>query len=165
MEVKQEKIEVDAKSLMGVINDQLMRWLMLFNAGPGVEPPKWIIEYKPAEDLERRAKRDQILVDMGVPFPVSHAQFVYQIPEPEGAEPLLAPIKTAAPTPPAQSAIPQFQESGIPPDLADGIQDVERLVAGSVEAAARAVYAPLLKQILDEAEAAIQKKKPSRSPL
>jgi phage gp29-like protein len=145
---------------MEVINDQLLRWLMLFNAGPDVVPPKWCIEYQQPEDLETRAKRDQILVDMGLPYPVAHAQYVYQIPEPDGDEPVLKPIeKTAnAANPDTMPPPGGSQFADIPSDIASGVEDTDRLAESSIRAAAQQIYAPLIKRILDQSAIALKKK-------
>ena len=188
MDVKQEKIQVDAKSLMGVINDQLMTWLMLFNAGPEVAVPRWTVEYQQQEDLKTRAERDKLLVEMGVPYPVSYAQYVYKIPEVEAGEAILAP--QSKPGNPAEGGNPlaappsggnrgenappggtadgtknmSFAELGsadaahVPEDIRGGVMDAERLITASIQDAARRVYAPMLDRILAEAEQAVKKK-------
>ncbi len=79
-EVRFEKIAADARDLMSVVNDQLLRWLFLFNFGPDVPRPRWTIALDPPEDLRARIEIDERLARLGVPIPLTHAQRTYSIP-------------------------------------------------------------------------------------
>ena len=79
-EVRFEKIATDARDLMSVINDQLLRWLFLFNFGPDVHPPKWAIQLDAPEDLRQRIEIDERLARLGAPLPLSYLQRTYSIP-------------------------------------------------------------------------------------
>ena len=79
-EVRFEKIATDARDLMSVINDQLLRWLFLFNFGPDVRPPKWTIQLDAPEDLRQRIEIDERLARLGAPLPLSYLQRTYSIP-------------------------------------------------------------------------------------
>ena len=89
-EVRFEKIASDARDLMSVINDQLLRWLFLFNFGPGVQPPKWHISLDPPADLAARIEIDERLARLGVPLPVSYFQRTYSLPAPQPGETIIA---------------------------------------------------------------------------
>jgi len=79
-EVRFEKIAADARDLMSIVNDQLLRWLFLFNFGPDVPRPRWTIPLDPPEDLRARIEIDERLARLGVPIPLTHAQRTYSIP-------------------------------------------------------------------------------------
>ena len=85
-EVRFEKIAADARSLMSVINDQLLRRLFLFNFGPGVAPPRWTIPLDPPQDLVARIEIDRQLAELGVPLPLGYLQRTYSIPAPAPGE-------------------------------------------------------------------------------
>lgn len=78
--VRFEKVAADARDLMSVVNDQLLRWLFLFNFGPEVQPPHWTIQLDPPADLRQRIEIDERLARLGVPLPLSYFQRTYAIP-------------------------------------------------------------------------------------
>jgi phage gp29-like protein len=88
-QVRFEKVAADARDLMAVINDQLLRRLFLFNFGPEVKPPRWSIQLDPPADLSRRIEIDQRLAQLGVPLPLSYVQRTYSIPAPAPDEAIL----------------------------------------------------------------------------
>ena len=79
-QVRFEKVTADARDLMAVINDQLLRWLFLFNFGPDLRAPRWTISLDPPADLRQRIEIDERLAHLGVPLPLSHLQRTYSIP-------------------------------------------------------------------------------------
>jgi len=89
-EVRQDILEYDCTCTMETIQRGLVEPLVDFNHGPRDKYPKFQIKFQPPEDLEALAKRDKILiVDMGMPVPMSYMRDTYGIPEPEGDEPVL----------------------------------------------------------------------------
>ncbi|MFQ5818134.1 MAG: DUF935 family protein, partial [Terriglobia bacterium] len=106
-QVRFEKIAADARDLMAVVNDQLLRWLFLFNFGPDVPTPRWAIALQPPEDLRERIAIDERLARLGLPIPLTYAQRTYSIPAAIPGETTLASSNTlsnpAAPVPPAES--------------------------------------------------------------
>ncbi len=82
-EVRFDKVAADARDLMSVINDQLLRWLFLFNFGPDVAVPRWSVQLDPPEDLRQRIEIDERLARLGVPLPLTHLQRVYSVPTPQ----------------------------------------------------------------------------------
>jgi phage gp29-like protein len=167
-EVRQEKKEADGKSLMECINDQLIDLIMLFNAGPGVPPPRWNLKYQPPADLNGLAERYERLVKIGVPVPVSHAQFTFGIPEAQPGEAMLKLAPTAATMAAgatgaaadgtSSGADGTVFDDGLPPDVADGVRDLIKLEDGAVKAA-QELYAPLIKQAIDAATETVAGKK------
>ena len=85
-EVRFEKVAADARDLMSVINDQLLRWLFLFNFGPDVPTPHWTIALDPPEDLRQRIEIDERLARLGAPLPLGYLQRTYSIPAPQQGE-------------------------------------------------------------------------------
>jgi phage gp29-like protein len=85
-EVRFEKVAADARDLMAVINDQLLRWLFLFNFGPDVRPPRWVISLDPPADLRQRIDIDERLARLGAPLPLTYLQRTYSLPAPAPGE-------------------------------------------------------------------------------
>jgi len=85
-EVRFEKVAADARDLMSVVNDQLLRWLFLFNFGPDVAAPRWTIALDPPEDLRQRIEIDERLARLGAPLPLGYLQRTYSIPSPQAGE-------------------------------------------------------------------------------
>ncbi len=89
-EVRFEKVAADARDLMSVINDQLLRWLFLFNFGPDVPTPRWTIALDPPEDLRQRIEIDERLARLGAPLPLGYLQRTYSLPAPQDGEDTLS---------------------------------------------------------------------------
>jgi len=85
-EVRFEKVAADARDLMAVINDQLLRWLFLFNFGPEVPTPRWTIALDPPDDLRQRIEIDERLARLGAPLPLTYLQRTYSLPSPQPGE-------------------------------------------------------------------------------
>jgi phage gp29-like protein len=85
-EVRFEKVAADARDLMSVVNDQLLRWLFLFNFGPDVPAPRWTLALDPPDDLRQRIEIDERLARLGAPLPLSYLQRTYSLPAPQAGE-------------------------------------------------------------------------------
>ncbi|MFQ5926173.1 MAG: DUF935 family protein [Terriglobia bacterium] len=105
-QVRFEKIAADARDLMAVINDHLLRWLFLFNFGPDVPRPRWTISLDPPEDLRSRIAIDERLARLGLPIPLTYAQRTYSIPAPAPEEATLASANTLSNPAPLSGAGP-----------------------------------------------------------
>ncbi len=85
-EVHSDTLEKKAISLCmasaGVINDQLVRPLVLWNFGPAAPMPKWGYEIGQAEDLDKALNRDQTLQAMGLPMSQGYLYRKYSVPAP-----------------------------------------------------------------------------------
>lgn len=66
--VRNEYIESDARALMAVVNEQLIRWLVDFNFGEGVAAPRWTIDTSKDEDLAEQMSVDERMIRLGVPL-------------------------------------------------------------------------------------------------
>jgi phage gp29-like protein len=86
-----------AGALEDVINDQLVKRLVMWNYGPqAVETllPKWTIDKENEDDLVQRSQVDERLQRMGVPIPKSYALKKYAIPELGAGDEELKPLQT-----------------------------------------------------------------------
>lgn len=126
-EVRAEKIESDARSLMAVINWQLIRPLVTLNFGPDAPMPRFVIEYEEGEDLQSLATVGKTIVDMGVPLAAGEVRERFGWREPEGDE---ATTERAAAGPAAPAL---FAE------LPRGVDDAERITLLGVERGARVI--------------------------
>jgi phage gp29-like protein len=96
-QVRDEKIEADAKFLMYVINQYLVKPIVLYNFGPSVPLPLWVIKYDPKRDLSADSVVDERLVKLGLKIGTKSTYEKYQIPEPaEGEEVLEAAEQSAS---------------------------------------------------------------------
>ena len=84
--VRSEYAEFDAKALMAVINEQLVRPLVNFNFGPDVQPPRWVIDTTQEEDLVEQLEVDRGLVAAGVPLSLDYFYRRYRRPAPGAGE-------------------------------------------------------------------------------
>jgi len=88
--VESKKIEKDAKALMVVINQRIVRPLVFYNFGPNAKLPKWCLQYEQGEDLNTMAERyGKLRNEVGLPLPKKHTYEVFQIPEPEDEDDML----------------------------------------------------------------------------
>ena len=93
-ETKQEYTADDCELLCDSLNRQLTKPVVDLNYANVTEYPRLVIHYEPPEDLVQEAKRDDLLVKMGVPISVKYFHGKYNIPEPaEGEETVMPPPK------------------------------------------------------------------------
>jgi phage gp29-like protein len=90
-EVRAEKIEADAKSLMLAVNTRLVWPLVLLNHGPVARPPVWAIQYDPGADLNSAINWLQRLWQMRVQIPKDYVYQTFQIPMPAEGEDIIEP--------------------------------------------------------------------------
>ncbi|MBI3737209.1 DUF935 family protein [Candidatus Sumerlaeota bacterium] len=84
--VRFDYIRSDASLLMGVVNSQLVRWIMDFNFGPESAAPRWSVDLNPDLDSDLEAKIDKQLLQMGVPIPLRYFYDKYRRPAPVAGE-------------------------------------------------------------------------------
>ena len=146
-DVRNEKKEVDAKGLMGAINQQLIRPLVTLNYGPQVAAPRWVIDYEDGEDLGAVAERDERLVGMGVPMPVSYFVKRYQLPEFEQDDEVVRPLTRG----PSGAAV-----AGESPDeFTDPPHREPEVVAAAAVGQASPVYAAMVERVMERAAAGL----------
>jgi hypothetical protein len=89
-QLKQDRLQAAADFVADIFNEQIIPSIIRINYGDEEELP--VCRFlQQNEGTYQDAQRDQILVNMGVPIPVSHIRKKYSIPEPEGDEEILAP--------------------------------------------------------------------------
>ncbi len=69
-----------SKAVMAVVNEQLVKPLVLWNFGPDAPLPSWQIEVKDGEDLVERLSVDAGLQRMGKKFTVGYVTERYDVP-------------------------------------------------------------------------------------
>jgi len=79
-ETKNQRSIFVANALMSVVNDQLVRPLVLWNYGPNALMPAWTIEVKEGEDLESRLTIDSGLQRMGKKYSAGYVSERYGVP-------------------------------------------------------------------------------------
>src|SRR5215831_4425250 len=95
-QLKQDRLEAACDYVAGVFNEQLIPSIIRLNYGDQDELPTCRF-LEDTEGTLQDAQRDKILIDAGMPIPVSHMRKKYSIPEPEGDEEILEPPPPPAP--------------------------------------------------------------------
>ncbi len=140
-EVRKEKKEVDARSLMRVVNEQIIGPFVTLNFGPAVERPRWVIDFEEGEDQLAISERDDRLARLGVPIPHSYFRERYELPEPQDGEDVVQ-IGTGG------GEGGEFAEF-------EGDDPEPGLVAGMGVRGARGLYASWIQELLTKAAAQI----------
>ena len=84
--VRSEYVEADARALENVVNSQLVRYMVDFNFGPGIDAPRWTIDTTRDDHLEREIAIDRQLIETGIALPESYFHEKYKRPAPVGQE-------------------------------------------------------------------------------
>lgn len=79
------------KAVAGVLNQQLIRPLVLWNFGPKAPMPRWGFDVEQAEDLDKKLNREKILQGMGLSFTEGYLRKTYEIPAPEATDVIVQP--------------------------------------------------------------------------
>jgi phage gp29-like protein len=108
-QVRAEKKEADSKFLMRVINQCLVKPLVLFNFGPSTPLPLWVIDYKPRTDESADSIIYTRYAGAGLKIPTKFIYEKHNIPQPTEDEECL--------TAPAQA--PRTPSTGVDPAAAD----------------------------------------------
>lgn len=91
-EVRHDLTQADAKALAVTVRRDIIRPLVEYNFGCGVNIPFFTFDCEEAEDLKERVEILKTLVcDMGLKVPESHIYKKFNIPEPEDGEAVLQP--------------------------------------------------------------------------
>ena len=143
-QLKQDRLEAAAEYVADIFNEQLIPSIIRLNYCEETETPtcRFLQEN---EGTFQDAQRDQILVNIGLPIPVSHMRKKYSIPEPEGDEEVLTP---PAPKPPP---------SGSAPTSADGKSLADKAADGEPVDQQQKDRADAQKQKQDEVAARLEK--------
>jgi len=90
-QLKQDRLEAASEFVADVFNTQLIPSILRLNYGDADEPPtcRFLQEN---EGTLQDAQRDQILINSGAPYPLSHMRKKYSIPQPEPGEEVMVPL-------------------------------------------------------------------------
>jgi phage gp29-like protein len=148
-QLKQDRLEAASDYVADVFNGQLIPSILRLNYGNDDEAPvcRFLEEN---EGSYQDAQRDQILVNIGTPIPLSHIRKKYSIPEPEGDEEVLVP-PVAQVKPP--TTLGPSQEDSLTQKAAEG-QPVSQQQQDRQDKVTKAVQSRLSRIVLipDDAE-------------
>lgn len=107
-----KEVEVALK-MQAIINDQLVRPLVLWNFGPTVPMPKFTVASEDEQDLVQRILVDRAAQGMGVPITKQYMQETYGFPKPGPKDEVLKPPTGIAATAISSGAsqIPGFSDA------------------------------------------------------
>jgi phage gp29-like protein len=147
----QREIEL-ARALESIINDQLVKNLVLWNYGTNVPMPRWCIETGDPEDLAIRVRIDQGLQNMGLKFTERYLRDMYNVPNPAPDDVFVTPTAAAA-TPAFRPLAPGLPDDASFSDAqgAKAQQDVNRLLQ-QFRSEAHDIFSNRVIQIADEVE-------------
>ena len=97
-QVRSDLLRADAEDLSETITEQLIWPMVGFNFGFEKMLPTFRLIVEEPEDRQMLAQTHKVLVEIGVPIPLSFAQKKYGIPAPVGDEPLLSMSRSASPS-------------------------------------------------------------------
>ncbi len=89
--VKDEKAVSLARNVERVLNDQIIRNLVLWNYGPNAPMPKATLDKADEDDLTQRVNVDKTVQSMGYPITQDYIQETYGIPLPAEGDVVLKP--------------------------------------------------------------------------
>jgi len=98
------------KMTQGVMNDQLIRPLVLWNFGPKAPMPRWQYDVKEQEDLTKRLVIDSGVQRLGLALTESYVRGKYQVPAPDAGDVVLQPNVNAAQVAIADTTTASFAE-------------------------------------------------------
>jgi len=87
--VRLDLIKADARALAGSIRHQLIRPIVGFNFGWDTDCPGYEAVWEESEDLTKKSEWVGNLLERGVEMPVSFVRSEFNIPEPDGDEPII----------------------------------------------------------------------------
>jgi len=90
-QVRGDLTETDARALDETLTQQLIAPIVRLNKGPNAPCPVWQTALAEPEDLPQLATTIKVLSEAGMPVPISWVREKFNIPEPEGDEPVLKP--------------------------------------------------------------------------
>ena len=100
------------KGAQSVINQQLVRPLVLWNYGPNAPMPRWQYDVEEQEDLTKRLGIDAGLQRMGVPMSIPYLRERYGVPTPDPLDPIAQPNVNADPVAISDLTRASFAEQG-----------------------------------------------------
>ena len=140
-EVRLDLVKADARALAATIRDQLIRPIVGFNFGWDAPLPSYQAVWEESQDLTQKSKWVTALLDRHVEMPVSFIRREFNIPEPDGDEPVVgAPAAPAPPLPAKQDAgaltIAKDKKAAHSAAEAANDTDAADIIAGKLDTAA-----------------------------
>jgi len=103
-EVRLDLLLADARAIAATVRHQVVRPIVGFNFGWDAPVPQYVAVYDEEEDLGKKSEWVGGLLDRGVTMPLSFVRREFNIPEPEGDEPVIGATPAAAQPPEPQAA-------------------------------------------------------------
>ncbi len=135
--VRDEIVASAASWLASIVNQQLVRSILLLNYGDDGDAPEFCPKPVETQDLKANAERDAVLLDRGIALPKEWFYRRHQIPIPQEGEELIS--KPAAATPPAGGSEPAGETPEAPEDAEDPEEEDPNDPQAGMDA--RALYA------------------------
>ena len=88
-DVRLDLVQADSRALAATVRHQLIRPIVGFNFGWDTPVPDYRAVWEEEEDLKEKAEWVTTLLDKGVPMPLSFIREGFNIPEPDGDEPVI----------------------------------------------------------------------------
>ncbi len=145
-----------AKALMAVVNEQLVKPLVLWNYGPSAPMPKWSIEVKAPIDQNQRLGVLMGLQSMGKKIPVGYASQTFDVPlaageDGENPDDVLVPVAGASPQVKiTDRSTATFAERQAEAQMRAEMEQYDRLFA-QLQGEAKGVFARRVREIVDTA--------------
>jgi phage gp29-like protein len=131
--VKEKKAARLAQSLSNILNDQIVRNLVMWNYGPDAPMPKAVLSNADETDLGDRSGVDALLQKMGMPITQRYVQETYGLPEPKAGDVVLKPVSVPAPSAPGEDpAVEEESDTGTGEDGKDPVPFAETKAPRSV---------------------------------
>jgi phage gp29-like protein len=138
------------KAAQAVMNQQLIRPLVLWNFGPDAPMPKWQYDVKEQEDLTKRLAIDAGLQRMGVPLTLGYLRDKYQIPTPDAGDEIATPNVNAAQVAIADTTTANFSEGSHQAQAERELAQLDHVLA-ELQNGAKDLYRQRVKEIADAA--------------
>lgn len=97
--VRDDYVAADCRDLQRICQKQVVNRIVYYNFPEGTPPPRFVIPYKGAEDLEKKAKTYESLYRMKVEFPKEHIHKTFDIPMPQEGEDTYGGASASTPSP------------------------------------------------------------------
>jgi phage gp29-like protein len=140
------------RSLQSIVNDQLIKPLVLWNFGPKAPMPVWQFDLEEAEDLSLALTVDSGLQRMGKQFTVGYVADRYDRPLATGETPdqVLVPNVNAPPVALRDTSSASFAERQAEAAVLHEMAQYDKLFA-QLQGEAKGIFASRVKQIADSA--------------
>ena len=149
-EVRHDLTAADAKALAVTIRRDIIRPLVEYNFGYGVNIPFFTFDCRETEDQKETVEIYRTLVcDMGLEIPKSHIYKKFNIPKPEDGEEVLKPRHAMESKPPHGQIEEDVDEESLKGDTGQKEQDQIDAMAAEAMKHAESAFQGMMKPILN----------------